>query len=484
MPIKIYISAAPTDRVAIDDMLLHLQPLCRYYGLDPFHDGLLAAGQALSEAGEHLNAASIILLCLSPAYLASETHTRQAQAALQRRSSDLVHVLPLILAPCLWECEFGFLQPLPRSGTPISLWAQRDAAWLHVAKELEALLLAPGVRAVPRPPSPVADAPYEPAFYVSRPVEERIALNRLRDSRAAVVLQGPWLYGKATLLRHLLAQTNGSVVHISLPRLCAEHADALSSIGELVRNMAAALLAALRPADAAELLERTFRRSTSDNRKLSWLLREHLLPDHERLLLCIEQADKVHGQPFQHDFFGLLRGLGENDGEVWSRLRLIVTVSAEPNWLESTDHSSFFVSANPIRLPPFDRAQAGQLAPSYGYAPTDPQIDSLHQLTGGHPGLLRTFFHEAAMREVPLSALSVRDGVFRQHLRRLRAYLEQHGLLPALTQVLSHGGRARIDDETYCLLYSQGILIEEDVHEYRVRCPLYEDYFRKLCSLS
>ena len=61
------------------------------------------------------------------------------------------------------------------------------------------------------PPGP--GSPYHPSWYVHREAEERKALNRLRSAGAPVVLQGPWLYDKATLLGYLLeraAQPEGA----------------------------------------------------------------------------------------------------------------------------------------------------------------------------------------------------------------------------------------------------------------------------------
>src|SRR5579872_2736828 len=81
MPIHLYVSAAAPDRLAIEELFAHLQPLCRRHGLVPFHDGQLAPGEPLESAAARLDAADIVLLGLSPAFLASEAHLRQAQAA-------------------------------------------------------------------------------------------------------------------------------------------------------------------------------------------------------------------------------------------------------------------------------------------------------------------------------------------------------------------------------------------------------------------
>lgn len=328
--------------------------------------------------------------------------------------------------------------------------------------------------------APPPDADYDADFYVHRVREEKAMLNRLRRPGSAVVLQGPWLFGKATLLSHTLAQAGPGAVAIRLS-LARFDGNDLATFDSLLQRLGRSLLEQVLPAQADELLQAAWSRPGSEKNRLTWLVERHVLPQAERLYLAIELADRVHGHPYQHDFFALLRGWVESRGEVWARLRLMVTVSTEPTRLESTDHSSFFVKANPIQLGELSRVQVGQLAELHGYQPADPALDGLMALVGGHPYLIRLALYEASTQEVPLGELDPEAGMFGSHLHRLRRFVEERRLLQAVAAVLSGQGLVLPEDH-YALLYSQGVLLEEKTGAYRLRCKLYEEFFTRLCG--
>jgi transcriptional regulator with XRE-family HTH domain len=344
--------------------------------------------------------------------------------------------------------------------------------------------------------APGPGSPYHPAWYVPREAEEKKARARLRAPGAPVVLQGPWLHGKATLLSYLLQQLRGQgqgdapgdpvrVVHVNLFDL---DDTSFTNLDSLLRTLGGRVLQALAVPQSDEALAETWKIPVSEKQKLSTLLKRHALqgqgPARSRLVLALERADRLQNCPFMHDLFALLRGWSEAGmEEPWSRLRILVTVATEPTLLEDTDHSSFFAMANPIRLEDMDRAQIEKLAALHHVKAPAAVMDRLIELCGGHPYLCRSALYEAMVSEVSLgevlSGIDWTGGVFAQHLSHLRNWLRQTGLLPAVGSVLDEEGRT-LPFLDYCKLYSKGLVVEKARGAYRMRCKLYEDYFRAL----
>ena len=94
------------------------------------------------EINENLNSADIILLLVSPDFLASDyINSHELSRALERRRSGSAIVVPIILRPSDLEgSSLGALQALPREGRPVSKWGNRDEAWLDITRGLRRLI--------------------------------------------------------------------------------------------------------------------------------------------------------------------------------------------------------------------------------------------------------------------------------------------------------------------------------------------------------
>jgi nucleoside phosphorylase len=100
-------------------------------------------GQETSkEIIKHLNAARIILLLISPDYVASEQYDMEVTRALERHRTREAIVIPIVLRPTAgWrDAPFGKLQSIPRSGKAITEWSNLDSAFAQVAEEISAVV--------------------------------------------------------------------------------------------------------------------------------------------------------------------------------------------------------------------------------------------------------------------------------------------------------------------------------------------------------
>jgi hypothetical protein len=140
---SVFVSYSHRDERYRQKMNVAFAQLRRSMRITIWHDRKIMPGQEWDqEIGEKLETADIILLLVSPDFLASDyAYGREMQRALERHKSGSAKVVPIILRPCDWhDSPLGVLQALPSEGRPVSSWANRDQAWLDVAQGLRRLM--------------------------------------------------------------------------------------------------------------------------------------------------------------------------------------------------------------------------------------------------------------------------------------------------------------------------------------------------------
>lgn len=194
-PVEVFYAFAETDAPLLEQLEHHLSLFQRRGLIASWHKRQIPAGQDWqAELNAHLQRAYLILLLISPDFLASDyCYQAEMQQALQRQEAGQAHVIPVLLRPVDWQgAPFAHLQALPTTGKAITRWTNRDAAWVEVAqgirKMLEELLHeerknepAPARNrpARPAPFPPVWNVPYRYSFFFTgrEHVVERLFTN-------------------------------------------------------------------------------------------------------------------------------------------------------------------------------------------------------------------------------------------------------------------------------------------------------------------
>ncbi|QIL19798.1 toll/interleukin-1 receptor domain-containing protein [Thermomonas sp. HDW16] len=144
---SLFFSYSHKDEALRDRLEVHLASLKRSGAIATWHDRRITAGDSFSQRiDEHLERADIILLLISPDFLASDyCHDIEMQRALQRHAEGSARVIPVILKPCDWQhSPFSSLLAAPTDGKPITRWPDEDEAFLDVVRQIRAALPAPG----------------------------------------------------------------------------------------------------------------------------------------------------------------------------------------------------------------------------------------------------------------------------------------------------------------------------------------------------
>lgn len=137
-------SYAHEDEMLRQELAKHLALLKRQGLIRAWYDQEIPAGGSRREEIEaHLQTADIIVLLVSPDFIASdELYWGELELALARHRAGKARVVPIILRETEgWEqTDFGKLLALPREKQPVTAWKSRDAAFASITKDLRRLV--------------------------------------------------------------------------------------------------------------------------------------------------------------------------------------------------------------------------------------------------------------------------------------------------------------------------------------------------------
>src|ERR1039457_6815153 len=176
-PLGVFISYAHEDDELCQEFIKHLIQIKRDGLIRAWHDRRLTGGSEWAgQIDEHLNSADIVVLLVSPDFLASQyCYDIEMKRALERDAAGEARVVPVILRSCDWQTsQFAKLTALPEDGKPVVKWETHDDGFLDVVKRLRRVvreLREPVQRGgVPAPP----------------PLDERPVVRKIRLRRVAV----------------------------------------------------------------------------------------------------------------------------------------------------------------------------------------------------------------------------------------------------------------------------------------------------------
>jgi hypothetical protein len=135
--VEVFYSYAHKDEKLRNALVEHLSTLRRQGYISEWHDRQIVAGTDWAqEIDAHLRSASLILLLISPSFIASDyCYGIEMELALERHQAGQARIIPIILRPTdLKDTPFASLQFLPAHGKAITTWQNRDEAFLDVAR--------------------------------------------------------------------------------------------------------------------------------------------------------------------------------------------------------------------------------------------------------------------------------------------------------------------------------------------------------------
>lgn len=134
---KVFMSYSHKDENLRDELETHLSMLKREGLISTWHDRKILAGEEFkNHIDENLEDSDIILLLVSPYFLASDyCFDIEMKRALERHKKEDARVIPIILEHCDWHAApFGKLKALPKDGRPVTDYPNQNKAFLEVAQ--------------------------------------------------------------------------------------------------------------------------------------------------------------------------------------------------------------------------------------------------------------------------------------------------------------------------------------------------------------
>ena len=135
--LNVFFSYSHKDEEYRDLLEIHLSALKRQGIIGTWHDRRIVAGDDFgNEISEHLESDQIILLLVSPYFIASNyCYDIEMKRAMERHKNGEAKVIPVIIHPCDWHgTPFGKLLVTPTDGKPISKFPNPHDGYLEVTK--------------------------------------------------------------------------------------------------------------------------------------------------------------------------------------------------------------------------------------------------------------------------------------------------------------------------------------------------------------
>ena len=139
--VRLFFSYSHKDEALRDKLATHLSNLEWQGVISSWHDRKLVAGTEWDgEIKSQLDSAGIILLLISPDFIASQ-YCRDVEIpqAIRRHEAREAYVVPVILRPFDWnDAPFAKLQAFPKDAKPVTTWANQDEAFVSVTQGIRA----------------------------------------------------------------------------------------------------------------------------------------------------------------------------------------------------------------------------------------------------------------------------------------------------------------------------------------------------------
>jgi len=143
-PKKVFYSYSHKDENLKEKLDEQLTVLKRDGFISTWNDRMIRPGQEWDGViNENINSAEIIMLLISPAFMASQyCQDVEVHRAIERHDDGSARVIPIILKPIVWsDTPFAKLEALPSKGKPITSWNEIDEAFKDVVERIRVTII-------------------------------------------------------------------------------------------------------------------------------------------------------------------------------------------------------------------------------------------------------------------------------------------------------------------------------------------------------
>ncbi|MEP7251907.1 MAG: toll/interleukin-1 receptor domain-containing protein [Ginsengibacter sp.] len=149
-PVSFFVSYAHADEAFKDELLEFLSPLSRANQIKLWDDRAILVGDKWNdEIIKALEECEVILLLLSPAFLASDyINDVELVSAMESHKQNKLRIIPIMVKACDLsshivpneEYKISDFQGLPKNMKPINKWELREDGWMNVINGLKPVI--------------------------------------------------------------------------------------------------------------------------------------------------------------------------------------------------------------------------------------------------------------------------------------------------------------------------------------------------------
>lgn len=183
MAARVFVSYSHVDEELRDQLEVQLAMLKRQGLVEIWHDRRMLPGDHLDwTISRELDEADVILLLVSPNFIASDyCYKIEKGRALERHRIGEARLISVILRPCDWtHTDLGQYLVTPKDGKPVTMWPDRDEAFLDVAQSIRRAIEEIGKAGEPKEQHEFIERPNTSSFTgsESRPRSSNLRLRK------------------------------------------------------------------------------------------------------------------------------------------------------------------------------------------------------------------------------------------------------------------------------------------------------------------
>jgi hypothetical protein len=319
-------------------------------------------------------------------------------------------------------------------------------------------------------------------FYIQRKGDARLHSELSKSYGATITIRAPRQTGKSSLLIRGVAQARArgsKVVSIDLQPIDNSYLQSLDSFLHYFATFTFSKLGL-----DTSVIDKAWQSALSPSDKITYVMENYVLPQCDtKIILAIDEADRLLKTSFHDTFFGLIRFWHNNRAanELWDKLDILMVISTEPHLLIREITQSPFNVGLRIVLQDFDQNQVSDLNMRYQNPFSNQVLPDVMDFLNGHPYLthraMYTLMTEPMSWEQLKQIAASQHSPFGDHLRRYLWLLrDQRQLQNALKHIVTH--RRCPDEMLFYRLLQAGLVKGDDNKECSYRCRLYEIFLK------
>jgi hypothetical protein len=322
--------------------------------------------------------------------------------------------------------------------------------------------------------------PHRSPFYVERD-SDRDAIKALCEMEGVTItIKGPRQMGKSSLLNRLMVDSCGDALRTAFVDFQMIESTSIMDASVFYRQFCSSLSWEFGIEDKVDAF---WKSPLGQVQKTTNYIQNYLFKEikNPRILLAMDEVERMFSSPFRSDFFSMLRSWHNNRarGGDWKRFNMALVTSTEPYQFIADLNQSPFNVGQVVELADFTFKQVTDLNLRHHSPISNSQLQQLFDLLNGHPYLTRKALFLLASGRTTFADLMKNacedNGPFGDHLRNyLFRMSDQDELKRELKQVLR---RSRCSDEHVFFQLRGAGLVKRVGNSVQPRNHLYAKYF-------